>query len=259
MITNSNISLVVITYNEERHLAQTIESCIGLVNEIIIVDSGSSDSTCQIAKGYDAKIMYNKFTGFGKQKQFAVSCASNDWVLCLDADETLSDTLKINIRELLNNPRDDAYNLTRCNKFMGKYLRHGAGYPDDGIRLFNKQTARWSDDIVHEKVIVDGTIGKLSGDYLHDSVDTLDKYLSKQNRYTTMQAETMNANGKKFKLSKLVLSPIWHFIKYYFIKLGFLDGVPGLVHILIGSWNSFVKYAKLYDLTRSQKHLGGRS
>lgn len=250
-----NLSLVIITKNEERHLAKTIESCIGLCNELVIVDSGSTDKTLEIAKQYSPKIIPQEFLGFGKQKQLAVNSSYNDWVLCLDADEVLTEELKSNIANELVNPKYNAYVLTRCNKFLGRYLRYGAGYPDCSIRLFNRKYANWSDDMVHEKVIVNCTVGKITGDYLHDSVESLDKYLAKQNQYTTTQADAMFAREKKCKLSKLLISPTWHFIKYYFIKHGFLDGIPGLIHILIGSWNSFSKYAKLYLLYIENKYI----
>lgn len=242
----SSLSLVIITKNAGLHLSKAIESCADLVNEVVILDSGSTDDTIEIANKYNAKVFRQQFLGFGPQKQLAVNLAANDWVLCLDADEILTKQLKENILNELVNPKCNAYVLIRSNKFLNKYLRHGAGYPDRTIRLFNRRFANWSDDLVHERVVVNGKIGNIIGDYLHDSADSLEKYLSKQNGYTTTQANLMFAKGKRFTLSKLIISPIWHFIKYYLIKLGFLDGIPGLIHILIGSWNSFSKYAKLY-------------
>lgn len=247
------ISLVIITKNEERHLRDTIISCLDLVDEIVIVDSGSTDSTLEIAQAYNAKIYHNEFLGFGSQKNFAIDQSSNDWVLCLDADEKISVELCQNIKKELANPKFDAYILTRRNKFLGKYLGHGAGYPDCGVRLFNIHKARWSDDCVHEHVIVNGVTGDIRGDYLHDSAESLGKYLNKQNQYTSIQADMMVAKNRRFSLAKLLISPTWHFIKYFFIKLGFLDGVPGLVHTLIGSWNSFAKYAKLYERINKSK------
>lgn len=238
---------MIITYNEERHLAKTIQSCSEIVDEIIVLDSGSTDNTITIAQQFGAKIFYNKFSGFGIQKQLAVNYASNDWVLCLDADEYLGDEIRNAIANELINPRFAAYDLTRCNKFLGRYLKHGAGYPDRSIRLFRRSITNWSDDLVHERVKFAGKFGLIAGDYYHDSADTLSKYLDKQNKYTEMQALTMFERGKKFKLSRVIISPIWHFVKYFVIRAGFMDGVPGLVHILIGSWNTFSKYCKLYE------------
>ena len=129
---------------------------------------------------------------------------------------------------------------------MGRYLRHGEGYPDWSLRLFDRRTARWSDDAVHEKVIVSsGRIGTLAGDLLHQSAESLDNYLAKQNRYSTIAAETALALGKRASVIQLLLSPLLRFIKFYFLRLGFLDGIPGLVHILIGCVASFSKYAKM--------------
>jgi hypothetical protein len=131
---------------------------------------------------------------------------------------------------------------------MGRPLRHGEGYPDWCLRLFNRRKARWSSDVVHEKVLFDGETGKLGGDLNHFSEESLAQYLDKQNRYTTLQAEGMYARGKNASLVKLTLSPLVRFVKFYLFRLGFLDGVPGLVHIAIGCFNSFSKYAKLREL-----------
>lgn len=246
------LSLVIITYNEERNLAKTIESCRDIIDEIIIVDSGSTDKTIDIANKFGAKIFYNKFAGFGPQKQLAVNYAKNDWVLCLDADEYLGDELKHKIVQELETPAYAAYELVRCNMFLGRYLKHGAGYPDRSIRLFNRKATNWSDDLVHERVKFCERFGIISGDYYHDSADTLSKYLDKQNKYTETQATTMYLKGKKFKLSRLIISPLWHFIKYFILRRGFLDGVPGFIHILIGSWNTFSKYSKLLEKQNSR-------
>jgi len=142
--------------------------------------------------------------------------------------------------------------MARCNRFMGHWLRHGEGYPDWSLRLFDRRHARWSDDPVHEKVLANARPARLSGDLLHESAETLDRYLDKQNRYTTLQAEAMRAAGKHASLVRLVLSPLARFIKFYVIRLGFLDGKAGLVHIAIGCMNSFNKYAKLLALQRTR-------
>jgi len=189
--------------------------------------------------------------GYGRQKQYAVEQANNDWVLSLDADEWLSVELSQSIQNILLAPRLYAYQSPRCNRFMGRWLKHGEGYPDLSLRLFHRAYAEWSSDVVHEKVVAKEAVGVLSGDLLHESEETLQQYLDKQNRYTTLQAEQLHQKGKQFVLPKLFLSPLLRFIKFYFFRRGFLDGVPGLIHILIGCHNSFMKQAKLLEKTLS--------
>ena len=251
----NKLSLVIISQNEEAALEQCLQSCVSLVDEIVIVDSGSSDRTQEIALKYKARFTHQDWLGFGAQKNHAVSLAKHDWVLCLDADEYLSPELALEIRQELDNPRAKAYQLVRCNKFLGRFLRHGAGYPDRSIRLFNRQFANWSNDLVHEKVeVVSGSVATLKHDYLHNSGEDFMKYLHKQDRYTTTQALRMLELKKPVKLSKLFFSPFIHFIKYYVIKRGFMDGVSGFIHIALGSINSFQKYAKLYALYQQRNN-----
>lgn len=244
-----SLSAVLITLNEESRIAECLNS-LSFVDEIIVVDSNSKDQTCKIAEQYGATVIQQSWLGFGAQKQFAVDAAKNDWVLCIDADEQVSQKLQQSIEQtvcLNDSVEYQAYQFPRCNMFMGRWLRHGEGYPDYSLRLFNRNYARWSDDPVHEKVVSEKEVGVLQGDLLHQSQETLDKYLEKQNRYTTLQAEQLYKNGKKSSLLKIIVSPLFRFIKFYFIKLGFLDGIPGLIHILIGCQNSFTKYTKLYE------------
>ncbi|MCK5360246.1 MAG: glycosyltransferase family 2 protein, partial [Gammaproteobacteria bacterium] len=174
--------------------------------------------------------------------------ANNDWVLCLDADEQVSDELAASIQDEMKEPGFRAYQFPRCNRFMGRWLRHGEGYPDISLRLFDRTQAGWSDDLVHESVKTEVAVGTLSGDLLHNSAESLPSYLEKQNRYTSLQAEKMYLAGKSYGIGKLLLNPLYRFIKFYLFRLGFLDGVPGLIHILIGCQNTFFKYAKLKEL-----------
>jgi hypothetical protein len=140
--------------------------------------------------------------------------------------------------------------MPRCNRFMGRWLRHGEGYPDWSLRLFHRRHARWSDDRVHEKVLAHAPVARLVGDLLHDSAGTLAGYLQKQDRYTTLAAEDLYRADKRGGFARMLLSPPLRFVKFYFLRLGFLDGLPGLVHIAIGCRNSFHKYAKLRALQR---------
>lgn len=247
------LSAVLITLNAAAQLEACLRSLL-FCDEIVIVDSGSSDDTLELAAKYGAKVVTCEWLGFGPQKQFAVMQAKNDWVLCIDADERVSAELQDSIAAALAQPVCHAYRFARCNRFMGRFLRHGEGYPDWSLRLFHRGHARWSDDAVHEKILTDVPVGTLRGDLLHESAESLDSYLAKQNRYTTLAAQEALARGKRASAVKLLLSPLLRFVKFYILRRGFLDGLPGLVHILIGCQNSFAKYAKILALqTNSAK------
>jgi len=242
---------VLITRNASAVLDACLES-LAFADEILIVDSQSTDGTLDIAARRGARIVQKEWLGFGRQKQFAVDQARHDWVLCLDADERVSDALAGSIRRALEAPVSPGYRMARRNRFLGRWLSHGEGYPDWSPRLFNRLNARWSDDLVHEKVLYAVTPGTLEGDLMHDSSDDLATYLDRQNRYTTLAARQAYELGKSSGLFHLLLSPVVRFFKFYVLRLGFLDGVPGLLHISIGCMNSYMKYAKLLELKKAE-------
>jgi len=244
-----SLSVVLITRNAASQIGACLQSA-RFADEIVVVDSGSDDATVEIAERYGARVIHQDWLGYGKQKQRAVALAKHRWVLCLDADECVSDRLREAIQIELAAPRFQAYRMPRRNRFMGRWLRHGEGYPDWSLRLFNREHAAWSDDDIHEKVVTASPVGALGGDLLHESETTIEGYLAKQNRYTTLQAEALHARGKHAGYLKIVLSPILRFIKFYFFRLGFLDGAAGLIHISIGCFNTCSKYAKLMELNR---------
>ena len=243
------LSAVLITRNAASQLAECLAS-VAFCDEIIVVDSGSEDATVQVAEGCGARVIEEKWRGFGPQKQFAVEQASHDWVLCIDADERVSERLQESILAALSAPTHSSYRCARCNRFMGRYLKHGEGYPDWSLRLFDRRNARWSDDPVHEKVLVRGEVGTLGGDLLHESAESLESYFAKQNRYSTLAADEALASGERAMATHLLLSPLLRFVKFYFFRLGLLDGLPGLVHILVGCSASFAKYAKMLNSQR---------
>jgi len=234
------LSVTVITKNEEKRIAKCLES-IAFADEVLVVDSGSTDRTVEIARQHGARVIQQAWLGYGRQKQFAVDQAKNDWVLSLDADEWLSSQLATAIQQELSNLRFVAYAFPRCNRFMGRWLRHGEGYPDWSTRFFNKQKARWSTDEVHETVDASGEVGKIHADLMHESEDGLVNYLAKQDRYIRIQADKIKGSRIGFGL-RLALSPVFRFVKFYFFRRGFLDGYPGLIHILIGCRGVFLKY-----------------
>lgn len=252
--TRQPLSVAIITLNA----ASQLEDCLNsarFADDIVVVDSGSTDGTQALAMRYGARVIDQSWLGFGPQKQFAVEAARHDWVLCLDADERVSPGLQAAIEHALREPLAGAYRFPRCNRFLGRYLKHGEGYPDWSLRLFDRRQARWSDDAVHEKVVTDAAVGTLKGDLLHDSAETLAAYLSKQNRYTSLAADMALQAGKRASFGRLAFSPIVRFIKFYLIRQGFRDGLPGLIHIAIGCSNSFLKYAKMLEQQKSDAAL----
>ena len=244
------LSAVIISHNSAARIGPCLAS-VSFCDEIIVVDSGSTDATTDLARSAGAKVIAQAWLGYGPQKQFAVQQASFDWVLCLDTDEYVSERLQKSIQAELLAPTARVFAIARCNRFLGRWLRHGEGYPDWGVRLFHRAAAAWSDDPVHEKVVTREQVARLQGDLMHDSAETLERYLDKQNRYTTLQAEQMHQQGCTVTPFQLMLSPAARFIKLYLFRLGFLDGLPGLIHVCIGCMNSFTKYAKVLALQKA--------
>ena len=243
------VSVVIITKNEAQRIGECLASVSGLADEVVVLDSGSSDGTQDICAARGARVVDCEWLGFGPQKDLAVRTARNDWVLCLDADERVSVELASAVRSALSvTTAYSAFRCARSNRFLGRYLRHGEGYPDWSLRLFDRRVAHWSSDAVHEKVICSAPVGRVAGDLLHDTADTLDSYLAKQNRYTSLAAQ--DYAGGEVSAARLVLSPLVRFVKFYVVRGGFRDGVPGLVHIAIGCFNSFIKYAKIRERQR---------
>lgn len=241
------LSAVIITRDAAEVLGPCLAS-LGFADEILLVDSGSRDQTIALAQNFNARVIHQQWLGFGQQKRFAVERATHPWVLCIDADERVTEPLKRSILQVLTNPGFRAYRMARCNRFLGRWLRHGEGYPDWNLRLFHRDHAQWSVDAIHEKVETALPVGRLAGDLNHESEQTLAAYLEKQHHYTTLQAARLVAVGWRIGPVKLVLSPLLRFIKFYFLRLGFLDGTAGLIHIGIGCCNSFMKYAKAREL-----------
>jgi glycosyltransferase involved in cell wall biosynthesis len=250
------LSIAIITNNEEANLARTLASA-RWADEIVIVDSGSTDDTAVIARECGAKFFVEEWKGFGAQKNSAIAKCSGDWVLALDADEELSPGLAEEIRTLLaGQPQHDAYFLPRRNFFLGRWMRHGGYYPDPKLRLFRRGSAQFEERAVHETIRPTGSTGRLRSDLLHHAYPTLDAYIEHMNRYSALGAAHAMARGKS---SRSLLAFFWNVLvvpiatfKYnYFLRLGFLDGREGflqhLYHSVYVSW----KYAKAWEHARS--------
>jgi len=248
------LSLVVIARDAADQIVACLDSA-SFVAEALVVDSGSRDDTVEIAKSRGARVLHREFDGFGPQKRYAVAQAAHDWVLCMDADERVSPQLAASIAEQFRagTPPALAYALARRNRFLGRWLSHGEGYPDWNVRLFDRRRARWTDDAVHEHVVADGPVERLVGDLMHASAESIDAYIAKQNRYTTLQAQAMHARGERAGSLRIALSPIARFVRFYVLRGGFLDGVAGFAHVAIGAFASFLKYVKLRALDRAQR------
>lgn len=261
--TRQPLSVAIITLNAAAQLEACLQS-VRFADEIVVVDSGSTDGTPALAERFGARVIQQDWLGFGPQKQFAVEQARHDWVLCLDADERVTPELQDSIENALKNPSTlgpavvsmvAAFRCARRNRFLGRYLKHGEGYPDWSLRLFDRRQAHWSGDAVHEKVETQSRIGELPGDLLHDSAESLAAYLTKQNRYTTLAADMALAAGKRASFGRIAFSPLVRFIKFYLVRQGFRDGLPGLIHIAIGCFNSFMKYSKMLERQNSDAAL----
>jgi glycosyltransferase involved in cell wall biosynthesis len=215
-----------------------------------VVDSGSRDDTVAVAERAGARVIAHAFEGYGPQKNFAVGKAHHDWVLCVDADERVSPELAAAIRGALASPPQVAgFAIARRNRFLGRWLAHGEGYPDWNVRLFDRRRARWSADRVHEKVIADGPVARLTGDLLHYSAESIEGYIAKQNAYTTAQAQALHAAGETASGWRIAVSPMARFLRFYVVKGGFRDGAAGFAHVAIGAFASFLKYVKLRALS----------
>jgi glycosyltransferase involved in cell wall biosynthesis len=230
------LSVVIITKNEEKIIADAVKSAL-FADEVLILDSDSTDETCSIAKSLGAKVIYQDWLGFGPQKNKAVELAKNDWVFVLDSDERITSKLKTEILNTLYNPVSDGYHVARLNNFFGKNIRYCGLYPDYSIRLFNKTKGKFNDVAVHESVQIDGNTGKLKNHMIHLAFDTVEEFSSKQKKYAAL-------SQKKKNLIKAFISPIWTFVKIYIFRLGFVEGWHGFVIAKVYAQYTFWKYIK---------------
>ena len=238
------ISATIITYNEERNIARAIES-LRCCDEIIVVDSGSNDRTVELAMNHGARVIENPWTGYASQKNFASEQAANDWILSIDADESVSEALEGEIWQIKKNgPAYDGYTMPRMAQYLGKWILHSGWYPDRKVRLFDRRKASWVGEYVHESVRVNGRVGHLQSNILHYTCSSLSEHLRTLDRYTTLAAEQLIAEEKHIGLTQLLLDPAWTFLNTYVFKRGFLDGTEGLAIAYMAANYNFLKYAK---------------
>lgn len=240
-----------ISLNSERILDKVLSKIFGWADEIVLVDSGSTDQTLSIAKKYNCKIFHRDFDGYGTQKQFAVNQASNDWVFSIDTDEVLTEELKQEISEKLNQKKThqvNGYLVPRTLIFLGRTMYFGKESKMPILRLFNKNFGNFNAEKVHEGIVLNGKIEKLSQQMLHDSYANLDDYLVKFNRYSSLAAQEFFQKGKKASVLKIVFRFPTTFFREYFINLNFLNGYPGFIWALIYAVSPVMKYAKLREM-----------
>ncbi|MDD2772320.1 MAG: glycosyltransferase family 2 protein [Elusimicrobiales bacterium] len=248
------ISLALIARNEAHDLPACLESVKGLVSEIVLVDNMSSDDTARVAESLGARVQAREFDSYASQKNHALGMASNDWVLHLDPDETLTPELKAEIAALFKNgaPEKDAYSVPYINYFLGRRMRHGGLAAERHVRLFRKSKAAFGGGLVHEGIVVKGSVGALRNPVSHNSYPDMEEYLEKFNRYTTLAAQKLHVSGKRFSYFKVCAVP-FEFAKRYILRLGFLDGFPGLVWSAVCAFYVFVKYVKLWRIEKGER------
>lgn len=251
------LTVSIITLNEEKNLARTLNSVKKFADEIVIVDSGSTDKTEEIAKSFNAKFYFQKWLGYGPQRNKSIDLATSEWVLNIDADEEISEELAKKIMDIKNGKISniDVFKINFMSVCFGKKIKHGGWSNTYRIRLFKKDSGRFNENNVHEEFITSSQIGKINEYILHHSYSDLEDYFTKFNKYTTLGAIEYYKKNKKASFLSIVLSPIYKFIRMYFFRLGFLDGLEGFVLAITSSLYTMVKYYKLREIYRNNAYI----
>lgn len=245
------LSAILITRNEEANIRDCL-AALSFAREIIIVDSGSTDATREIAAGLGARVtLAPDWPGFGIQKNRALDLATQPWVLAIDADERVPAALRGEILAVIaKGDGPDAWDMPRQSSYCGQYMRHSGWYPDRVTRLFRRGTARFSEDVVHERLVTQGPVGHLGSDLLHETFDSLESMLDKLNRYSTAGAERMHAQGRGSSLASAIFHGLWAFFRTYVLQRGFLDGRMGFVLAVSNAEGTYYRYLKAWLIQR---------
>lgn len=243
------ISITIITHNEEANIRECLES-VKWADEIIVVDSGSTDRTVEICREFTDKVFFNHWTGMKEQKQYAVDKASHTWIFSIDADERATEEIKQFIMRELQNTACDGYRFPRQNYFLGKWLKHGGWYPDHVLRLFRKDRGHFGGINPHDKVIIKSdNVVTLKIPIIHHTYKSVSQYLTKQNMYSSISAKELFSSGKKVAPYIIPLKALWKFIETYFLKKGFLDGFRGFIVAIGATYSIFWKYLQIWELS----------
>jgi glycosyltransferase involved in cell wall biosynthesis len=240
----ANLSVIIITKNEAVNIRACIES-VAWADEIIVVDSGSSDATVEICRELGAQVYVHDWPGFGMQKNRALGYATKDWVFSIDADERVTSELRAEIQSALQGAQAVGYEIPRLSSFCGRYMHHSGWYPDYVLRLFRRSSGKFLDDLVHERVIVNGPIAKLQQLLLHESFRDLEQLLAKINHYSTASAQMLHRKNRTASLKKAVGHALWAFFRSYFLRAGFLDGREGFMLAVSTAEGTYYRYLKL--------------
>jgi glycosyltransferase involved in cell wall biosynthesis len=248
------LSVVIITYNEDRNIDRCLKSVMDIADEIVVVDSHSTDNTKQICKKYGVRFFEHKFEGYIRQKNYAADQATFPHQLSLDADEALSDELKNEIKMIKANWNCDGYRMNRLANYCGKWIRHCGWYPDTKLRLYDSTKGRWQGVYIHEKfeMIPGSTVGFLHGDILHYTYYTVDEHLRQADKFSTLAARELRTLGKPVYFFMVISNPVAKFIRNYLFHLGFLDGYYGFRICWISAGETFKKYSKALQLKHSE-------
>lgn len=244
----NKLSVVIITLNEERNIARCLESVKSIADEILVVDSLSTDKTREICESFGVRFVEQKFLGYVEQKNFALKLAAHEHVLSLDADEALDETLKQEILNLKQHFALNGYSFNRLTSYNGFWVRHCGWYPDNKLRLVKKSLAVWVGNNPHDALTVQGEEGKIPGDLLHYSYDSISAHVLQTNKFSTIEAQSLVSKGKRATIWKVVSRPAGQFFKDYILRRGFLDGRYGFIICFINSLYVLLKYAKMMDM-----------
>jgi glycosyltransferase involved in cell wall biosynthesis len=243
------LSAIVITRNEAAKIADCVDS-LAFCDERIVVDCGSEDDTVARALAHGARVEHHAFEGFGAQKNFALSLASGAWVLSIDADERVSPALAAELNAAIARGDADGYEMPRLSSFLGRAMRHSGWYPDYVLRLFRRGRARFSDDIVHEHVVCEGPVRRLSEPLIHHPVERIEDALSRMDRYSSAGAQKMAASGRRVTFASGFLHGFWTFLRAYVFRAGFLDGREGLLLAIASAEGCYYRYMKAWLMIR---------